>query len=140
MPLTSEADWVYTQVGGFPALARILCELLWERKQAKGKLRDSDMEEVETAFHEQIQDTLESIWGAFSEREHSLCAHLLASTEVGRPQMSLARELVRRGYVRETDGGYALFGKAFERIVAEKTGVEIRQERPRKRRWWPFRR
>ena len=136
--LTTEANWMYAQVGGFPALVRMLGALLWERKQAQGKLRDSDLEEVETAFQDQVQDTLESIWGTFGERERRLCAHLLVSGEVDRPQMPLVRELVRRGYVRETDGGYALFGKVFERFVADKTGAAVRRDRPTKRRWWLF--
>jgi serine/threonine-protein kinase len=138
LPLTSEVDWVYAQVGGFPAFVRILCELLWERKQVSGKLKDSDVEEVETAFHEKMRDTLDFIWEAFSERERNLCAHLLTSGEADRHQMPLVREMMRRGYVRETDGGYALFGKSFERFVSEKTGVKMPQERPKKRRWWPF--
>lgn len=138
LPLTSEVDWIYTQVGGFPDFVHKLCELLWERKQVSGRIRESDMEEVATAFQEQAQDSLESIWTTFNEREQSLCAHLLASGEIDRPQVPFARALTRRGYVRETEGGCTLFGKAFERFVAEKTGVDISQERPPKHRWWLF--
>lgn len=136
--LSSEADWVYAQVGGFPALVRILCALLWEHKQAQGKLSDGDMEEIEAVFQEQIRDALESIWVGFSQREQELCAHLLTSRELDRPQMHLLRDLTRRGYVRESDDGRRLFGKAFERFVADKTGVEISRESTRKRRWWQF--
>jgi serine/threonine-protein kinase len=136
--LGGEADWVYAQAGGFPTLVRILCALLWERKQARGKLGDSDLEETETAFRERARDALESIWLELSERERALCAHLLTSQELDRPQSHLLRDLTRRGYVRESDDGHALFGKAFERLVADKTGVEIKSDRPQKRRWWSF--
>ena len=138
LSLSSEVDWVYKQVGGFPALVRGLCALLWEQKNARGKLSDSDLEEIETAFQGQVRDSLESIWESFSQRDQELCIHLLTSRELDRPQSHLVRELQRRGCVQKTDDGYALFGRAFQRFVAEKTGVEIESERPKKKRWWTF--
>jgi len=132
--LSSEADWVYAQVGGFPELVRTLSALIWERKYDQGKLSSDDLAEIETEF--QKRDLLEVIWDGLKQREQSLCAHLLTSDELDRPQMHFARELTRRGYLRQDDEGYALFGSAFGRFVAEKTGVEIKSDNNKKRRWW----
>jgi len=135
--LNSEAEWVYAQVGGFPELVRMLCALIWERKNNKGKLSNSDLVEIETAFQEQERDVLNAIWGSLSPREQALCAHLLTSQELDRPQMHFVRELTRRGYLwKSEEGDYMLFGKVFEQLVANKTGVEIKSDGSQKRHWW----
>ena len=138
LSLNSEAGWIYAQVGGFPGLVQELCRLLWERKHARGKVNQSALAEVEAAFQEQAGDALESIWGGLSQREQELCAHLLTSSELDRPQTHLIRELTRRGYVQEAEGSYTLFGRAFERFVGDRMGIEISSDQPVKRRWWRF--
>lgn len=138
LSLSSEAEWIYAQVGGFPGLVRELCKSLWERKHVRGKVRKSNLKEIEIAFQEQAGDALESIWGGLSQREQELCAHLLTSDELDRPQTHLIRDMTRRGYVQEAEGSYTLFGRAFERFVADKMGIEITSDQSQKRRWWPF--
>jgi len=134
--LSSEAEWVYEQVGGFPGLVRDMCALLWELKSNKGKLNDSDLSEVEINYQDKYGDEIEYIWNSFAEREQNLCIHLLTSQELDRPQEHLSRDLTRRGYIQEEEGIRSLFGKSFERFVSGKAGIEFKSESPKKRRWW----
>jgi len=135
--LAREAEWVYDQVGGFPLLVRLLCELLLDRKASRGKVGDSDLDEVSLRFQERIRDRFEAIWDGFSDSERSLCAQLLTSEEISRQQMYIARDLIRKGYVVESEGGYRLFGRTFEQFVADKVGVDLRKGRlSKRRRWW----
>jgi len=136
--LSSESEWVYSQVGGFPDMVRILCGLLWERKKSIGKLNSTDLQETEVTFQEYAKDSLEHIWSLLNEKEQAVCAQLLTGNDLERSQMHLVRELVRRGYVNEADGNYSLFGKSFERFVSDKTGLEIPTEQAQKKHWWKF--
>lgn len=101
-------------------------------------MNQSDLGEVEIAFQEQAGHALESIWGGLSQREQELCAHLLESSELDRPQEHLIRDLIRRGYVLKGEGDYSLFGRAFQRFVGNKMGIEISSDQPKKGRWWKF--
>jgi serine/threonine-protein kinase len=135
--LGGEAEWVYDEVGGFPLFVRLLCELLLDRKASRGKVGDSDLDEVNAQFQEKVRDRFEAIWSGFSDSERSLCAQLLTSEEISRQQMHVARELIRRGYVVESEKGYRLFGRTFERFVADKIGVDLRERHTgKRRRWW----
>jgi hypothetical protein len=138
LSLSSEADWIYAQAGGFPGLVREVCRVLWDRKHIRSKVNDDDLKAVEISFQEEGRSELAAVWNGLNQREQALCAHLLTSSELDRSQAHLIRDLIRRGYVREGDAGYSLFGKAFERFVANEAGIEYSPNESKRRRWWRF--
>ena len=138
LSLSSEMEWIYAQVGGFPGLVREMCRVLWDRKNIRAKVNNDDLKEVEITFQKEAKEALEAVLAGLNQRGQELCAHLLTSSELDRSQAHMIRDLIRRGYVHEVDEKYTLFGRAFERFVADRAGIEYNPHQHKKRRWWPF--
>ena len=138
LSLSSEMEWIYAQVGGFPGLVRELCRVLWDRKNIRAKVSNDDLKAVEITFQEEAKEALEAVLTGLNQREQDLCAHLLTSSELDRSQAHLVKDLIRRGYVLKTDDRYSLFGRAFQWFVAKRAGIEYNPDELRKRRWWQF--
>ncbi len=121
IPLEPHSTRILEMAGHFPLFLQIACSAAFE-----ALMSDPDAElnwgQVREAFMEEAKPHYRSIWDHFDEPVRDNLTRLAAGKTINKKYAYVNEDLVRRGYVVESDKGLSLCSTSFSEFVREQTG------------------
>lgn len=121
VPLERHADGILEMAGLFPLFLQIACSAAFEAliHDPEGEL---DWPRVREVFMEEAKPHYRSIWDHLDQPSKESLASLASGKAISNKYGYIKEELVRRGYIMESDGRASLCSMSFKDFVAEQTG------------------
>jgi serine/threonine protein kinase len=120
VPLGGNAARILEFSGYFPLYVQIACsnvfEFLVERPDAA-----PDWEEISRSFKEEVFPHYSFIWGRMDEASRETLFRIATGKSIGKKYRFVSEDLSRRGYLREENGGLAVFASSFRDFILEQS-------------------
>jgi serine/threonine-protein kinase len=120
VPLEPHAAGILEMAGYFPLFVQIACSAASEALMAETDA-ELDWRHLREAFMEEAKPHYRSIWDHFDEPSRENLGRLAAGKTISRKYAYVSEDLVRRGYIVESDKGASLCSTSFRDFVIEQT-------------------
>jgi len=121
VPLERHAAGIIELAGYFPMFLQIACSAAFEALMTD-PAAELDWRHVRDVFMEEARPHYRSIWDHFDEPARESLTSLAGGKAINAKFSYIKEDLVRRGYIVESDKGAALCSTSFKDFVVEQTG------------------
>ncbi len=118
-PLEAYADPIIDLAGLFPMFLQIACSVVFEQL-ALDERPEPDWEQVATTFMDEATPHFEFVWERLEEVERENLHRVAAGLGVGRKYAYVSENLLRRGYLVESEEGLQVFSSAFREFALQR--------------------
>ena len=122
IPLERHAERILKMAGLFPLFLQVACSAVFEAMMDNP---DAPLDErrLHESFMEEARPHYQSIWEHFDEPSKESLIRLADGGAIGAKNAYVKEDLVRRGYIVETDGRVSLCSTSFRDFVAEQSAA-----------------
>jgi serine/threonine protein kinase len=120
VPLEPYADELLEMAGLFPLYLQIACSCLFENLLEAGE-GDPDWSRVTRMFYDEALPHFEFVWERMDDTERENLLRFAEGRKISRKYEFVNENLLRRGYLREREGGRRLFSESFRKFILMQT-------------------